>query len=301
MIRLDQLPQVAEETLGGLHADISLLQRAPRPAPGVTRQGRMLAFALSLVIVAGIGALALSRGNSPAIPQVAHQQAGGPQTLPAGARSAADVPQGSLVLSKEARPAYQGVWARASGGNFPLIRLDGRFYRLLNKPDDAKALAGSALGQVALFTQEPALDRSGDSLSSAVSQGESVYAIPGMSGAAVAAPVDGRMRAFQRVAFAGNALVGGEALRDTLPSGAVTLQLSDVGTVSDQETVSRLMDILFSQAVFQGSQLKEGKQALLIQYPNGLVLQMAVSGSSLSACGTWSCPAFFEAFAQASQ
>ena len=120
-------------------------------------------------------------------------------------------------------------------------------------------------------------------------------------GGAVGAMVDGRMRAFQRVAFAGLALVGGESLRDTLPGGAHALQLSGVGTVTDPGLVSQLMDILISQAVFQGNQLNETGQALLIQYPNGLVLQMAVSGSSLSACGTWSCPAFFEAFRAAAQ
>ncbi len=299
MIKLDHLPQVADETLGGLKADLSLLHRAPRPAPGITHQGRVLAMALSLVLVVSLAALTLP--SSAPIPQVAHQQAGSQRALPAGARSVADVPRGSLVLSQDARPAYQGVWARASGGNFPLIRLDGRFYRLLSKPDDVSAIAGGAIGQVALKTEEPALDRSGDTLSSVVAQGESVYAIPGMTGGAVAAMVDGKMRAFQRVAFAGSALVGGEALQDTLPSGAVTLQLSDVGTVSEPGEVSRLMDLLFSQASFQGAQLKESKQALLIQYGNGLVLQMAVSGHSLSACGTWSCPAFFEAFSQAAQ
>ncbi|MGI6695535.1 MAG: hypothetical protein ACOX6O_04740 [Christensenellales bacterium] len=296
MIKLDQLPQVADETLGGLKADLSLLYRAPRPAPAPSRRVRALAMAFSVVLVVGLAAL-IPPSPTP-IPQVTHYQAGVPLSLPSDARSSADLPRGSLVLSQEERPAYQGVWARGSGGNFPLIRLDGRFYRLLSKPDDVSAIVDCALGQVALHTAEPALDRTGDTLSSVVSQGDSVYAIPGMAGGAVAAPVDGKMRAFQRVSFAGSALVGAEALQDTLPPGAVTLQLSGVGTVSEPDEVSRLMDILFSQAVFQGSQLKESKQALLIQYPNGLVLQMAVSGSSLSACGTWSCPAFFEAFGQ---
>jgi len=301
LIRLDQLPQVAEETLGGLRADPGLLNGAARRPARVSGPRRVLAFALSLALVIGLGALTLGRAPSQTIPQVSHQQAGLESSLPEGTRFIADVPQGSLVLSREAAPAYQGVWARGSSGNFPLIRLDGRYYRLLNNPDDISSLTGQALGTVALTTDEPALDRSGETLSSVVKAGESVYALDHMGGGAVGAMVDGRMRAFQRVAFAGLALVGGESLRDTLPGGAHALQLSGVGTVTDPGLVSQLMDILISQAVFQGNQLNETGQALLIQYPNGLVLQMAVSGSSLSACGTWSCPAFFEAFRAAAQ
>lgn len=300
MIRLEQLPQIAEETLGGLTAGPGLLRASLRPAAarGV-RRSRALAFALSLVLIAGLGILALRQPPAPDVPEVAHLKAGGEQGLPEGARSSADVPQGSLVLSQEKAPSYPGVWARASGGNFPLIRLDGRFYRLLKSPEDVEGLIGSALGQVAQLTAEPALDRSGDTISSVVQAGEPVYALSGMGGGAVAARVEGRMRAFQRVAFAGSALVGSEALRDTLPSGASALRLSGIGSVSDPGDVARLMDTLLSQAVYQGSALKESGQTLLIQYPGGLVLQMSVSGNSLSACGTWSCPAFFEAFRQA--
>lgn len=301
MIRLEQLPQVAAETLGGLSAPPRQTRAARRLAHGFSPRGRALAFALSLVLVMGLGAMTLSHLAGQRIPEVTHLQAGGERALPEGARMSGDVPRGSLVLSRDAAPAYQGVWARGSGGNFPLIRLDGRFYRLLNNPADVSALTGAALGQVALTTDEPALDRGGDTISSVVQAGEDVYALSGMGGGAVAARVKGQMRAFQRVAFAGNALVGGESLRDVLPAGARALQLSDVGTVSDPAAVSSLMDILLSQSSYQGSQLKETKQALLVQYPNGMVLQLSVSGSSLSACGTWSSPAFFEAFDQAVQ
>lgn len=301
MIRLDQLPQVAEETLGGLQARPVLLHDAPKRPARVTGPRRVLAFALSLALVIGFGALALGRTPPQLIPQVSHQQAGLESSLPEGARFIADVPQGSLVLSREASPAYQGVWARGNSGNFPLIRLDGRYYRLLNKPDDISSLTGQALGTVALTTEEPALDRSGDTLSSVIRVGEHVYAVDRMGGGAVAAMMDGRMRAFQRVAFAGLALMGSESLGDTLPGGAAALQLSGAGTVTDPALVSQLMGILLSQAVYQGSQLNETGQALLVQYPNGMVLQMAVSGDSLSACGTWSCPAFFEAFRAAVQ
>ena len=45
----------------------------------------------------------------------------------------------------------------------------------------------------------------------------------------------------------------------------------------------------------------ETNQALLIQLKSGLVLQMAVNGERVIACGTWACPEFFDAFQEAMQ
>ena len=45
--------------------------------------------------------------------------------------------------------------------------------------------------------------------------------------------------------------------------------------------------------------LASGRQSLLIELDNGLTVQMSVRDENLSACGTWSCPEFFEAFEEA--
>ncbi len=300
MIKLETLRQVADETLGGLTAGPALFHRAqmkaaqPERARTQPRMNRALAFALSLALVIGLSALALPGLFKPAVPAV-NVLSSGP-ALPDGIRMAADLPRGSLMLSEAKAPVYQGIWAQGSGANFPLIRLDGRYYRLLTHPADVSALKGGQLGSVEVFTNEPALDMGASTLSNAAGMGESVYAVSGMGKAAVAAPVDGSLRLFQRVSFSGAALVGNEGLRDTLPGGAETLQLSGEGTVSDPEAVAQLMDLLFSRAAYQGSQSRESDKALLVQYGSGVVLQLAVSGDSLSACGTWACPEFFEAF-----
>ena len=94
MIRLEQLPQVAEETLGGLTAPPRLARAASRPAAApISRRGRALAMALSLVLTASLGTLALSHLAGQRIPEVTHLQAGDEHTLPEGARSAAYVPR----------------------------------------------------------------------------------------------------------------------------------------------------------------------------------------------------------------
>ena len=67
-------------------------------------------------------------------------------------------------------------------------------------------------------------------VSNVVARGETVYAISGMSGALVAAQVDGSTRVFQRVSYAGTAIIGSETLADTLcdPADAVSYTHLDV-------------------------------------------------------------------------
>ncbi|HHT07146.1 MAG: hypothetical protein ACOYI6_10400 [Christensenellales bacterium] len=302
MIKPDQFKRVADETLGGLTAGPDLLNRARMQAARNAAQPqqqkrkampRALAMAMSLVLVIGVAALVVPQLTKPAIP-VVPTMASGDASLD-NAQTSADLPRGSLVLSKEPAPRYQGVWERGAGANFPLVRVDGRFYRMLTHPQDVSALKGGELGQVAVFTDEPALDDSTSLLSNVAAMNAPVYAINGMGKAVVAAEVNGQVRLFQRVAFAGSALQGSEGIKDVIPAGAKALQLSDVGTVEDPALVSKLMDILY-QSSYQGSRSGGGKQALLIQYGNGIVLQLAVDGDSLSSAGTWVNPDFFEAF-----
>lgn len=304
MKELKQLPGICDELLGGLNASPELLTRVLAGKPTKTRRTlavrRVTAFALSAAMVLGLmlglpAVLKLRQDD-----QVIMTQAAG--DLPEGGRTAAfDVPRGSIKLvNTGAVPGYQGVWASGSGANFPLVRVQGKYYRLLTNPTSFGDDMGGALGQVAVNTSEPALDTS-DIVSNVVAQGETVYEVSGMDGAAVAAKVDDVMRVFQRVSFSGSALIGSESLSSTLgQAGAVkALQLSGVGTVTDPATISSLMGALLNNAAYQGSGSRATSQALLIEYDNGLVLQMAVKGNSLSGCGTWACPEFIEAFAAA--
>ena len=114
--------------------------------------------------------------------------------------------------------------------------------------------------------------------------------------------MNGQMRVFQRVSFGDNALVGRETLDDTLrASSAVALELSGVGTVNDPAKARQLIGILTANAQFLRAGGGETNQSLLIQLENGIVLQMAVNGQRLIACGTWACPEFFDAFQEALQ
>ena len=307
-MKLDQLPQVAEETLGGLKADASLYmkirQRAQAPArkPAFPLR-RAVALACSLVLMITLGVIGIGGfpGDEKALPKIMTQAAG---TLPEGAVLRAwDLPRGSISLGQPGSvPEYQGVWARSSGGNFPLIRVNGAFYRLLSNPTSIdSSMLGASLGSVEVFTDEPALDSTAQTLSNVIPAGTQVSQISGMQGTAVAAQLDGKTRVFQRVSFSGSALLGGEGLSSTLQGSVVGLQLSGVGTVTDPGQVSSLMNMLLGESSYQSGSTRSTDQALLIQYSNGIVLQMSVKDNSLIACGTWSNPGFIEAFAQAAQ
>ena len=98
--------------------------------------------------------------------------------------------------------------------------------------------------------------------------------------------------------FNGNALRGAERLADTLAltGRVIAMELSGVGTVTDPAACESLLSTLLSNASYESSGSISSKKALLIELDNGLVLQLAVKGDNLAACGVWSCPEFFEAF-----
>ena len=307
--RLRELPQIADST--GLQANAALKRRILDAANGKKQQKKRalrlvpaLCCAVAVLVGAGVFALSPASVNGPtptSAPLIDSQAAGG--TLKLGEKLALDVPPGSITIQSSSNPSYRSIWAAASGGNFPLVGVEGRYYRLLTNPTGvSSALLGEALGQVDQYTSEPALAGRSGICSNVVSQGETVYAVRGMNGAMAAANVDGKMRVFQRVSFGDSALIGSESLSDTLGANdVVALEISGVGTINDADTAKRLVNILTSNASFHRAGASETNQSLLIQLSSGLVVQMAVNGERIIACGTWACPEFFDAFQEALQ
>ena len=306
--RLRALPDIAASS--GLQADEQLKRRILRAAEGTPRKKsfqvkRLVPAFCALVVLVGGIAFAMPRlqGKSNVNIQTPLLKSHPAGALTVGDKLALDVPPGSITIKSSRNPSYRSIWAPMSGGNFPLVCVNGRYYRMLTNPTSiSSSLLGSSLGNVATFTSEPALAGKNGICSNAVQAGETVYAVSGMNGAMAAASVNGQMRVFQRVSFGDSALVGGEKLSDTLKaSSAVALELSGVGAINDPATAQRLVDILVNNASFLRAGGSETNQALLIQLKSGLVLQMAVNGERVIACGTWACPEFFDAFQEAMQ
>lgn len=330
MKRMENLPEMTNEMLGGLHATQDLKNEIIKDGMAALKDGNMryrnsawgskrvntsakrsrtplqrgLAMAAMVIVLLGsvvgfpamIGLDIQNKQNQTAITT----QRGGDEAP--GQLQALDIPKGSITISQQSKPSYRGVWAAANGANFPLVCVNGQYYRMLKNPTSIGTdLLGSQLGTVDVYTSEPAV-ASGNIISNAANQGAAVYAVYGMKGAMVAAEVDGALRVFQRVSFGGNALTGGEKLADTLKAGnVVAMELTGVGTVTDAAKAKELYNILINNAFLARSGASETGSSLLIQLGNGLVLQMAVRDESVMACGTWTCPEFFEAFAAAVQ
>ena len=325
MKRLENLPEIADQMLGGLHAAQELKadilrdahlemqgqkvnrntpwqrkkRRARKPAVRAAAAFACLALVIASVLMAAPNLLGRPAQNPGLIDT---QIAGDHKTLSGGQSIALDVPRGSVVISQRSQPSYRGIWETAQGANFPLVCVDGRYYRMMSNPTAlGSSLQGEALGTVDTYTSEPALAQNGI-VSNIVAQGETVYAVKGMAGAAVAAPVNGEMRVFQRVSYGTSALRAGEGLANTLGSSQVqALELTGVGTVTDAARAQELYNILIANAQLVRASSGETAQSLLIGLQNGLVLQMSVRDENLMACGTWSCPEFFEAFEAAVQ
>ena len=317
MNRLDHLPEIARRELGGLNADARLLGKirlaaaknaAPRRA--WLRPALTAGLALALCLCVGLLAVpALMRVGAPAgqdAGAILDTHAAGQAIAPVtGAQlRALDIPAGVISVGGSAADAgsYRNLFAPERDGNFPLILADGAAYRMLISPTNMNAkLLGEALGTVTEYTLEPALS-TGGVVSNMVSAGETVYAVTGMRGALAAAYVRGSLRVFQRVSFAGTALLGRETLADTLASAdhITAMEMTGAGVVDSAQTARDLMQTLLDNAEYESASVgSDNTRSLLIGLDNGLLMQLMVGDGTLSACGTWSCPEFLDAYAKA--
>lgn len=301
---LHDLPQQADAALGGLYATPFLKAKIDRAA--AEKQSGRMRFAMprwvpALTCAALVLVLALTfipMEQQPA--QLIQTNALGPATAPTS-NLTSDLSKGSLFITKgTSAPGYRSIWSDVKDGSFPLIGMNGKYFRMLTSPNQVDAsLLGAQVASIAEFTTEPSLSGTDVVLSNAAASGTAVYSISDVSAdTLVAAEVNGRMRLFQRVSFNGNALRGKETLSDTLDiSGRViAMELSGVGTVTDPAACATLFATLTDNASFESRGSISSRQALLIELDNGLVVQMTVKGETLAACGVWSCPEFFEQF-----
>ena len=304
---LRNLPQEADKAMDGLYATPFLKARIDRAVED-KKQGKVR-FALpnwapalccaAVVLVLVLAFAPLNAGNQPNT-LIDSGMLGNPTPVPDGVMTA-DLNGGSVFISaSSSKPGYRNMWSDVKDGSFPLIGINGKYYRMLTNPNVLDSeLLGQQIATVSEFTTQPSLSGTDVVLSNAASSGAAVYAIRGVDAdTLVAAKVNGRMRLFQRVSFNGNALRGRESLADTLAltGQVIAMELSGVGTVTDPAACEALLATLLDCATYESSGSISSKQALLIEMSNGLVLQMAVKGDNLAACGVWSCPEFFEAF-----
>ena len=304
---LSNLPQEADKAMDGLYATPFLKARIDRAVE--EKKQSKVRFALprwapalccaAVVLVLALVSAPLSQKDQ-TNPLISSNVLGSNTPTPDGVMTA-DLNGGSVFISdSSSKPGYRNMWSDVKDGSFPLIGINGKYYRMLTSPNVVEnELLGQQIATISEFTTQPSLSGTDVVLSNTASSGAAVYSIHGVdANTLIAAKVNGRMRLFQRVSFNGNALRGRERLTDTLAIGGqvIAMELSGVGTVTDPVDCETLLATLLDCASYESSGSISSKKALLIELSNGLVLQMAVKGDNLAACGVWSCPEFFDAF-----
>lgn len=314
---LDQLGPIANEMLGGLHADERMRLAIRRAAGANAAPARMplrrlvpaaCCAALALMCV---GVTAARMGGhapeakpsvllaaEPAVMAIDTIAAGDGSDAAAAGTLVADL--GGNAMVRRAEADGESLFA-AGEGDIPLVTLSGAVYQMLAAPKDVGgALLGGQVGTVQHHDAQPSLaapDALSAGLSNVAAEGTAIYAINGLAETtAVAAEVDGSMRVFQRVSYAGRG-PGGLGLEDTFSvRGQVKrLELSGVGTLTG-DAANAAIDVLLDHAVLKSADATARRQTLTVTLDSGLRLQLGVSGDTLCGCGGWSCPEFFEAF-----
>jgi len=309
---LDQLGPVTDEMLGGLHADEAMRLKIKRAAaegrttirkPAARFVPAVCCAALALCCV-GVWSTRLHKTDEPGM--VYHEPmavsietiAAGDGAVFDGATLVADL--NDNVMMRRASGGGDTLFAEGSG-DVPLLAIGGGVYQMLKTPKDiGNSLLGESLGDVRLFDEQPSLASSKEmsaGLSNVAPQGAVIYSLRGLAKTtAVAAEVDGGMRVFQRVSYAGRGPAG-DSLEETFSvRGKVKeMELSGVGALSGDKA-NEVMAVLLDQAVLKSADMASRRQTLTVTLEGGIKLQLGVSGDTVCGCGGWSCPEFFEAF-----
>ena len=297
---LERLAPTADEMLSGLHADETMKRRILSAA----REEKKRSVSMPRLVPALCIGMFAPRLSQTAVSAAASPAPVSIDTIAAGDEQAASMTRMADVSGtarvRAAGGSSDSLFASTSG-DIPLVAVNGAVYRMLSTPTNVESsLLGDAVGTVSTTTDEPSLadDRAmTGGLSNVAEAGQTIYAVSGVDvNTAVACEVGGNMRLFQRVSYAGKG-PGGQGLEDTFSvRGQVAeLTLSGVGTLIG-DAANDAAAVLLDHATLKSADSSARKQTLTVTLTNGLKLQLGVSGDTVSACGKWSCPEFFEAF-----
>ena len=308
MEKLNHLASITDEMLAGLQTDETMRLRIVRAAReqakprrrNMKRYAPAFAFAAAAIVCVGVASVRLGEINPGVTPMTIGEIAAG-EAVQGGTMMLADLGDGASV--RMARSIGGGSLFAESGAEIPVVTVKGNVYRMLSTPQDIGRSMLQEMGSIQITTEQPSLASDADAekgLSNVAQENAAIYSVKGVStSTAIAAEVNGSVRLFQRVSYAGRGPAG-DSLRDTFSvSGKIkTVELDGVGTL-EGGAADDVIDVLLSCATLKSADAGSARQYLTVTLDNGLRLQLGVSGDTLSGCGSWSCPEFFEAFEQA--
>jgi hypothetical protein len=308
MGKLQDLPRIADQALGGLQADSSMkaqiiwkASRMTQPEPSRNFHFRTVAFVCAcLIVFACFGFSSEFFGQDPTVPVIASQSAGNLDDAQRIASSNLD--QSEVTIHASAGGSNMGIWAKWSDGSYPVIGIRGKFYRQLSSGiSKGRVPLSSELGEIDTFSSDPSLASTDLIISNAVPVGAKVYSVSGMGGTLCAVEADDGIALFQRVSYSGHALRSNEQLKDTLQvSGhVVKMELKGTGTITEPAVCDSLLQTLFSTATLDSNGSLHADSYLVMTLDSGIRLQLVCNQERVAACGVWSSPEFFDAFQDA--
>ena len=302
MKRVEDLREIANETLSGLEAGPALRHRImSAQAPTAKRKlpVRGLAIAISFALVLAVVIPLSLNGQKGVIPGELNQAPGSVapdfNVVSAGKdgvhNETASLKGAQVTVTNKNKDNPYSLWDKNG-----LIRWDGRYYRLIKdvRPD------ASALGGIVTTIQAQVGDPT-TSFEAVVSKdmevGTNVYSLNGISDRAliVCNGSDG-LRLYQRISLAGSGLLDSERFADVMPDASRVTAISLTGQdVIQGDEARRLYSILLSCAQSDGNGSVTAERVLIITLDNGAAIQLSVKGSRVGGCGVWNCSDFFEA------
>jgi len=297
--------------LAGLKTDeamrLSIVRAAREQAQPAKRKTKrfapVMAFAAAALVCVGLATTQMGdRITAPDVMPVAIEETAAGDPVVISTRPIADLGDGANV--RMARSSGGSLFAEG-GKEIPVVTIKGNVYRMLNSPQDIGDSMLQKMGSVNVVTDQPSLASDADitmGLSNVADQSSAVYSVKGLhTSTAVAAEVDGCVRLFQRVSYAGRGPAS-SSFEDTFSvRGKVkTMTLDGMGTLEGSKA-DEVIAVLLDSATLRQADASAQRQFLTVTLDSGLSLQLGVSGDMLVGCGGWSCPEFFEAFEKAMQ
>ncbi len=308
MERLNHLASITDEMLAGLQTDEAMRRSIVRAArekaqprrKNMKRYAAALAFAAAAVVCVGAAFTRVGEVNPGVQPVTIGEIAAG-QPVQTEAVMLADLGDGANV--RMIRSVGGGSLFAQGGTEIPVVVIQGNVYRMMNTPQDIGGDLLKKTGEISVVTEQPSLASDADmkaGLSNVAAKDAAVYEVKGIrSSTAVAAQVDGRVRLFQRVSYAGRGPAGA-SFEDTFGvRGKVnSVAIDGMGELSGSKA-NEVIGVLLDRAALKSADGGSARQYLTVTLDSGLKLQLGVSGDTLIGCGAWSCPEFFEAFENA--
>ena len=299
MKRVEDLREIANETLSGLEAGPALRHRivsAQAPAAKRKLPVRGLAIAVSFALVlAVVIPVALSGQKGAVSGPVTGSEAPNISVISAGRddvhNETASLRGTQVTVTNRNKDNPYSLWDKSG-----LIRWDGRYYRLIRdvRPDES-ALGGTVAAVTAMVSDPTQSAEAVVSMDLPV--GTELYRLNGVSESAlIVCRGDSGLRLYQRVSLGGSGLLGSERFADVMPDASRVTAISLTGQdVIQGDEARRLYGLLIGGAQFESNGSVTAERVLIITLDNGAAVQLSVKGSRVGGCGVWSCSEFFDA------